>query len=163
MALIDDIVVSYYNGLSFLFSPILSLKPIIAVFIIGAIVTFLVALGYKYLMDSTKMNEIKTQQKEKQQKLNELQKTNPQEASKVMNELLALNSSMFRLNMKPLLVTSLIALALLPWMGFVFKQPIAQIPFSLPFPFNGDKLGWLAWYIIISVPLNQLFRKFLGL
>ena len=37
---------------------------------------------------------------------------------------------------------------------------IVNLPFA--FPFFGDNLGWLGWYILISIPSAQIFRKLMG-
>ena len=155
----------YYDILTSVFSPILppNLPVVLAEFLIALIVTFVLVLPFKYLVNRTKLEEIKTQQKEKQGKIKELQKTNPQEATKMMNEILALNNSMFRINMKPLLITFVVAIAFLPWMGITFPNTVAQLPFPIPLIAADGKFGWLVWYIIISLPVNQLFRKLLNI
>jgi len=40
------------------------------------------------------------------------------------------------------------------------KQIVVNLPFSMPF--YGNKLGWLGWYILVSIPLTTIFRKALG-
>lgn len=40
------------------------------------------------------------------------------------------------------------------------SRVIAELPLTLPF--IGKTLGWLGWYILISIPFTQFFRKMLG-
>lgn len=40
------------------------------------------------------------------------------------------------------------------------SRVIIETPFSLPF--IGKTLGWLAWYILLSMPFTQFFRKLFG-
>lgn len=40
------------------------------------------------------------------------------------------------------------------------SRVIAELPVSLPLV--GKTLGWLAWYILLSFPFTQLFRKLFG-
>ncbi len=40
------------------------------------------------------------------------------------------------------------------------KMIAVNLPFSMPI--WGDRLGWLGWYILFSIPLTSVFRKGLG-
>lgn len=42
-----------------------------------------------------------------------------------------------------------------------FKRVVVNLPFSLPI--WGSYIGWLGWYILISIPLTTVFRKALGI
>lgn len=150
----------YYALLSTLFSPILGLPAIISELILAIIIIFIITLVYRFFVDQNKVRELKEKQKEMQEKVKELKKTNPDAANNMMNDILKLTNKQFRMNMKPFLLVFIIAIMFLPWMATVFKGPIAMLPFSLPF-FEND-FGWLMWYIVISLPINQLLRKFMG-
>ncbi len=150
----------YFLVLDSIFSPLLALPPFISELILAIIISFLVTLPYKFLIDQNKLREIKEKQKEKQMKIKELQKTNPKEANRLLSEMLMLSHKQMRLTLKPMFLTFILILILLPWMAYVFKGPIVKLPFSLPF--FGDDFGFLAWYIVITFPLTQLFRKLMG-
>ena len=157
-----------FDALNLIFAPILSLNPVLSLFVFACIVSLIAVLPYRFLSDQTKINELKNQQKEKQTKIKEIQKTNPTEATKMTNELLIISRSMFKLTIKPLLVVLVLLYVFFPWLGEVFKTlviptPLGLIPASTPFLFGITIPGWILWYIIISIPLNQLFRKILGL
>lgn len=150
----------YFNILTTIFQPILILPPPIAELIIAAFILFIITLFYKFLVNQSKVNELKTKLKEKQKEAKEMQKTNPKQANILMNEILKLTNRQFRMNLKPLFFGFIIIMILLPWVASVFPGAVVLLPFSLPF--FGNDFGWLMWYIIISIPLNQLFRKFMG-
>jgi uncharacterized membrane protein (DUF106 family) len=125
----------------------------------SAIITFVITLIYKFLTNQSEMKQLKVNMKEKQAKIKELQKTNPQEANKMLNEVMALSSKQMRMNMKPMLLTLVVVSIALPWFGQAFPGAVVKLPFTLPY-FEND-FGWLAWYIIVSIPLGILFRKLL--
>ncbi len=42
-----------------------------------------------------------------------------------------------------------------------FKRIVVELPFSLPI--WGSHIGWLGWYILVSIPLTTTIRKLLGI
>ena len=42
-----------------------------------------------------------------------------------------------------------------------FKRIVVNLPFSLPI--WGSNIGWLGWYILVSIPMSTVFRKALGI
>lgn len=153
-------VEGYYLFLDAIFKPILGLQPFVAELIISIIITFIITLFYRFLVNQEKLKEIKTKQKENQARIKELQKTNPKEASDLLNSTMALSRHQLGMSIKPMFLTLILVSILLPWMAYAFPGIIVKLPFYLPY-FEND-FGWLMWYIIISIPLGQLFRKILG-
>ena len=139
---------------------LLGLHPGIELFLLASVIIFITTLIYKFLINQDEAREIKKQQKEKQEKMKEVQKTDSQEANKIMNELLKLSNKQFKLMMKPMIVSFLLVKLILPFLPGLFPGSVVFLPFSLPF--FGDDFGWLAWYIIVSVPLNSIFKRILG-
>jgi len=139
---------------------LLGLHPGIEEFLLAAVIVFITTIIYRFLMNQDEAREIKNQQKEKQEKMKELQKTNPTEANKVMNEVLRLSNKQFKIMMKPMIVSFLLVIIILPLLPGLFPGVVVNLPFSLPF--LGNDFGWLAWYIIVSIPLNSIFRRLLG-
>jgi len=125
----------------------------------SAVITFIITLIYKFLTNQSEIKQLKISVKEKQTKIKELQKTNPQEANKMLNEVMALSSKQMRMNMKPMLLTLVVVGITLPWLGQTFPGVVVKLPFTLPY--FGNDFGWLAWYIIVSIPLGIYFRKLL--
>ena len=129
--------------------------------LVSALIVFFVTLIYRFLVNQNELKELKEKQKEKQEKIKELQKTNPNEAKRVMAEMLSLSNKQLRMTMKPMFVSLILFIAIIfPILPGLFPGAVVNLPFSLPF-FEND-FGWLAWYIIVSVPLNSVFRKILG-
>jgi uncharacterized membrane protein (DUF106 family) len=150
----------YFLLLDSIFNPIISLPPFIAELLLAVMISFIITLFYKFLINQDVLRNLKEEMKAKQEKIKEVQKNDPKEANKVLNELLALSRKQMRLTIKPMILTFILVIILLPWMAYVFKGPVVKLPFSLPF--FGDDFGFLAWYIITTFPLSQLFRKLMG-
>jgi uncharacterized membrane protein (DUF106 family) len=129
--------------------------------LVAAVVTLVVTLIYKFFINHERLKEIKCQQKEKQEKLKELQKTSPEEAKKCMNEMMALSNEQMKMTMKPMFITLILSIVVtLPILQQLFPGAVVKLPFILPY-FEGD-FGWVAWYFIVSVPLNSIIRRILG-
>jgi uncharacterized membrane protein (DUF106 family) len=128
--------------------------------LLASAIIFLTSVIYKVLINKEEARKIKEEQKEKQEKMKELQKTNPEEANRVMNEMLKLSNRQFKLMMKPMLVSFILIIIILPILPSLFPGAVVNLPFTLPY--FGSDFGWLAWYMIVSVPMNSIFRKMLG-
>jgi uncharacterized membrane protein (DUF106 family) len=139
---------------------LLGFPAVIEELMLVSVILFVSSLIYKFLLDHDKLKEIKTKQKEKQERLKEIQKTNPGEANQVMNEMLKLSQSQMKLTMKPMIVSLVIFIIVLPILPQLFPGTVVNLPFSLPY--FGSDFGWMAWYFILSLPLNSIFRKILG-
>ncbi|MFH1473724.1 MAG: EMC3/TMCO1 family protein [Candidatus Aenigmatarchaeota archaeon] len=147
---------------------LLGLSPIIEELLLASVMVFITSLFYRFLMDQNKMRDLKNQQDEKQKRMKELQKTNPEEANNVMKEILGLTNKRNKLMMKPMLVTFIVVGLALSWMSGLYSGFIPLLPFVWP-SFMSWFIGveglikpWLAWYIVVSFPLNSIFRKILG-
>jgi uncharacterized membrane protein (DUF106 family) len=62
--------------------------------------------------------------------------------------------------MKPMIFTLIVVGITLPYFSQAFPGIVVKLPFYLPY-FESD-FGWLAWYIIVSIPLGQMIRKLIG-
>ena len=139
---------------------LIGLPAIIEELLLVSVVLFISSIIYKLLINKEKMREIKAKQKEKQEKIKELQKTNPNEANQMVNEMLALSQKQMKMTMKPMMVSLIIFILVLPILPNLFPGTVANLPFAIPF--IGSEFGWLAWYFVLSIPLNSIFRKILG-
>lgn len=159
-----SIVTSYYAALSLLFSPVLVLPLVVSELLMVAIMTFIITLFYRYLVNQDAVRALKQQIKERQAKAKELQKSNPEQANTAMSEMLKLNNQQMRLQFRPMLPTMLLVLAVFPWLATIFSGFAPALPFhsDLISALAGMVPPWLLWYILISLPLSQLFRKLLG-
>jgi uncharacterized membrane protein (DUF106 family) len=139
---------------------LIGLSAFIEEILASAAIVFIISVFYRLLINQNEIRELKSSLKEKQAKMKELQKTNPEEANKMLSEILKLNNKQLRMTMKPMLLTLVVVGIALPYFGQVFPGEVVKLPFTLPY--FGNDFGWLAWYIIVSVPLGQLIRKLIG-
>ena len=217
--------------LDFLFNPLLAIEPMIVIIIFSGIVLFIINLLQRLLVNQEEAKGIKEDVKELSKRMKEEQKQgNTEKANELMKEVMAKNSKMMSMTMKPMLVSFIVIILILPWMsgnygdkiallednkgevnindvvysverngneitingencdspcvrGFdnknwlvsykesgcllffcnpervEFARIIAFLPVTLPF--FGDDLGWLGWYLIISIPMALIIRKLL--
>ena len=136
------------------------LPAILEELLLSTLIVFVISLFYKFLINQNQMKELKSNLKEKQAKVKELQKSNPQEANRMLSEVLNLSNKQMKMSMKPMFLTLIVVGLALPYFGQLFPGVVAKLPFTLPYV--GNDFGWLAWYIIISLPLGQLTRKLIG-
>lgn len=207
------------------FGFLLAYPPIVAVTIYSIIVLFLINIFYRILIKQGQAKELKAQTKELGKKMREEQKAGrTEESTKLMSEMMKQNAKLMRMTMKPMIISFIIVIIMLPFLGeayqdinvkltdskgnFTIKESrydvsvsgaaitiansassstidcqatcikniedkryeihqsngnvklsyvVALLPVSLPIA--GNTLGWLGWYIIVSIPLVVLMRK----
>jgi len=133
----------------------------IELILIETAIILVITLIYKFLINQNRLRELKEQQKQHQGKIKELQKSNPEEAKKAMNDMLKLSNEQMRMTMKPMMVTLILSLVVIfPVLPNLFPGTVVFLPFTLPY--FGNDFGWLAWYFIVSIPLNSIIRRILG-
>ncbi len=148
----------YYSALSVLFAPLLVI-PSLGIFILASVVSFIITLLHKLLVDQEKVKKIREEIKEIQKQIKKLEKTEVAEANRLTAEMLKLTNKQMMSNIKPMLASMVLLVLLLPWVASTFPNSVAMLPFSLPF--FGNDFGWLAWYVIASIPFSMLSRKLL--
>ncbi len=139
-----------------------AVPAVVSVLLFSALITFIISLFTKLLVDNKKVSELKQKQKDLQEKAKTVQKENPDEANKILAEVMSTTNEIMKMNMKPMIPTMLFILVLLPWLGIVFTKPVAILPNHMELPLFGNDFGWLSWYFITSIPLSTLFRKMMG-
>jgi uncharacterized membrane protein (DUF106 family) len=150
----------YFAWLNALFAPVIALPPILSEVVIVSIMTVIITLFYKKLVNQNRIKEIRDETKKLQDKIKELKNKDPEQANRLMNEMLKMTNEQMKMSMKPMLPTLLMAMIFFPWIGTLYKGAVAILPFSLPF--FGNDFGWLMWYLIVSIPMSQIFRKLMG-
>lgn len=196
-------------------------NPVIAVTLYSIVILILINVLYKFLINQNEAKNIKERQKQMRDEIKQAQKEGDKEkAKKLMGEMLAENSKMMRMTMKPMMVSLIIVIIVLPMIGnvygdkevvlennegtlsldneykisvdenkiditgpesvdcempcrekfhntkwnirsaeqkVIFGRVLVELPMSLPF--IGDDLGWLGWYILISIPVMIISRR----
>jgi len=139
---------------------LIGLPAFIEEIMLSFVIVFIISIFYKFLINQNEIRELKARMKEKQAKAREMQKTNPQEANRILSEVLSLSNKQMRMSMKPMFLTLIVVGIILPYFAQLYPGVVVKLPFYLPY-FESD-FGWLAWYIIVSLPLGQLIRKLIG-
>ena len=149
--------------LEFLFAPLASLSPVLAILVVSASISTLINLCYRFLVDQTKARYIKSRARELQGQMKDLQKKNDVEGmNKMMSEAMKNNAEQMRLMFKPMMVSMLFAILTLPWLNETYSGFSASLPAELPLVGSTLPFGWLGWYLICSIPFMIMTRKLLG-
>jgi uncharacterized membrane protein (DUF106 family) len=152
MALLDPI-----------FAPIMALNPTLSILIFSMLVSTVISICYKFLVDPLKAREIKGKVKDIQQRLTEAQKKNDTKAmNNLMSEAMQNNGNQMQIMMKPMLVSMLLVILILPSMNTHYAGVSMTMPITIPLVGNVVPFGWIGWYFISSIPFVILTRKLLG-
>lgn len=134
------------------------LMPHIILLIITAAITTLIVLLNKVLVNQKVVKEIKTKMAEIRESLTKAQKEgNMEVANNLLSEMLKANSDYMRQNFKVLIVSMLVIVLVMPFMGSYFGGMTVAMPFSLPI--LGSNLNWAAWYILVSFAMSWVIKK----
>jgi uncharacterized membrane protein (DUF106 family) len=126
------------------------------------LLALITAVIYRIFTKPENMRMIKKQINDLKQSSSKAQKAgDTKEANRLMAEMLKANNNVFRMNMKPMMVSFLVfLLPLYVWLPNMYASLSVSMPFSLPVV--GDSSGWLFWYIVVILTGNLIFRKLLG-
>ncbi|MEM5882698.1 MAG: EMC3/TMCO1 family protein [Candidatus Aenigmatarchaeota archaeon] len=135
-------------------------KPHILLLIISSSLTLFLFFLNRLLVKKDVLKEIKERIMEIRENLARAQASgNNEEINKYLNELLKVNSEYMRQNLKILLVSMLVIIAVLPFISNAFSSMTVSIPFEIPF--IGSKLNWSIWYILVSFSVGWAVKRLL--
>jgi uncharacterized membrane protein (DUF106 family) len=142
--------------------PIFSLKPLITIFLFSFVLTLLIAIINKFLVNRKVMKEVKTKMTEIRENLSKAQKSNDTEAvNKYMSEYMSINTQYMKQTFKSLLISIIVIMLFLPLLNLQYKGvTVLNLPF--PLPIVGTKSGWFLWYFIVSLSTSIIFKKIIG-
>ncbi len=104
--------------LDFLFNPLLAVNPILVVMIFSLLVIFIINILQKLLVNQEEAKRIKEEVKELGNRMKEEQKQgNATKATELMKEMMSKNSKMMGMTMKPMLVSFVVIILILPWLS----------------------------------------------
>ncbi len=146
----------YFGLLSTVFGPLISV-PAAGIFVLSALVSVVITLFYRFLVDQNLMREIREELRHIQKQMKEAQKNDINKANELSGKMFKLTNKQMMLNMKPMIASMILVFPLLPWIASVFTGPVVLLPFRLPF--FGNDFGWLMWYIVASMPITMFSRK----
>jgi len=205
--------------LNVIFGFLLNYPASVAIIIYSIIVIFLINIFYKFLINQEEAKQLKEKTRELNKQMREEQKAgNKERSNQLLREVMQANSKLMRLTIKPMIISFIIVIILLPFLAdsygdasvklennagiakiagiehrvekvgdelkigdatckpvckttignklfeismngndVHFARVVALLPLSLPFV--GDTLGWLGWYIVVSIPIVIIMRK----
>ena len=145
-----------------IFAPLLALEPHIALLVFSTILTVIIFALNKLLINKKVAKEIKDKLAVVKESLTLAQKEGRKDdISKFMKEYMAINNEHMRLMFKVMIATLAVVIVLFPWASANYSGvTVANLPFSMPF--IGANIGWLLWYILISLAGSWVLRKFIG-
>lgn len=106
-----------FNGLDF--------GAKLTVFLLSVLVALIITLVYRFMVDQSETKRIRVGLKELKGKMNDAKKkNNTKDMAKYMNQSLKLNNKMMKMSLKPMVVSLLIAVLLLPWLQSTYDKTI---------------------------------------
>ena len=127
-----------------------AIHPAFGIFIVTFVITLIVTLVYKFFTDQHVMKAIKAEVKKLQKDVRK-HKDNPEKAMKLQKELMSKNMKVFKMNIKPMLITMLPVLIIFGWLKGVPGLEGKVLWF----------LNWFWTYLIFTLVLSFLMRRIL--
>ena len=137
---------------------VLGLPGYFEVLLISVAASFVSVLIYKYVGDQKAVKNVKAEMAALNARIKKAQKAgNTAEVSKLSGQLMKISGKQFQYNMKPMMVSMVMFIALFWFFGQYYSDLIVPLPITIPFV--GNELTWFGWYFIIVMPSSFLFRK----
>jgi len=145
-------------------STLLSLSPILGVFFAGFLICAIMALVNKRTLGKENVKEVKKKLQDLREKMLEAQKSGDlKKVNEYTNKMLAINSQYMKFMMKPMMVSLLLVILILPFIrGAYSGMTVAVIPKTLPM-IGGFELSWFWWYFLVTFVLSIIIRKIIGI
>lgn len=150
-----------------IFSPLIVLKPHISLLIISVILTIIIVVLNRLTIKRELLREVKNRVEQIRENLAKAQKEGDSEnAKRFLQDMMKANNDYMRQIFKGTIVSAAVVFLFFPWLQHTYEVtykgiPVAQLPFAIPF--IGTNLNWLAWYILVSIAIGWILRKFFGL
>jgi uncharacterized membrane protein (DUF106 family) len=150
------------SALNFIFSPLTIFPPIVSLFIVSFLITFLIILINKFFINQSAVKILKAKMEQMREDALKLQKDgNMEKANDVLNEMTKANLDYMRHTFKALAVSILVIILFLPWVQTTYKDiTVAKLPLAVPY--IGSNLNWFVWYFIASLAIGWIVRKMMG-
>jgi len=181
----EFIINPIFGALNFVFMPLIKAwGPMLGVFVISTLVSFVITVANKLLVDQDKLQESQKKMKAFQKEMMAAQKSgDPKAMAKVQKnqaEFMKMQQSMMMNSFKPMIVTFVPIILLFWWMASqpAINKMVVELPafvfYTLLVPvfhmFYHQSPGvpymaieWLGWYILCSFAMSFVWRKLLGL
>ena len=180
----ESILGSFFGALNAAFNPlILYMGPIMAILVVGALISFVTTLANKLLVDQDRLMYLQKEMKEFNQEMMEARKSNDpkalEKAQKKQMEFMSLQKEMMFMSFKPMIVTFVPIIIIFWWMAqsqlnnvvltlpsfayYVLLVPLWHMFYHLSPGLSGMVIEWLGWYILAAFGFSFVFRKLMGL
>lgn len=114
--------------LEFIFGFLLNYTPALSVFVFSVIILIVINIFYKILINQNEAKQIKDRSKEISAQMKEAQKAKDTDKSKrLMSELMQNNNKMMKLTMKPMIVSLIVVIVLLPSLSTFYGDKIVAL------------------------------------
>lgn len=114
--------------LEFLFSFLLAYTPALAVLIFSIIILIVINIFYKILINQNDARQIKQKTKDISKEMKEAQKAGDTARSKkLMSEMLTENNRMMKMTMKPMIVSLIVVILLLPSLATFYSDKMVVL------------------------------------
>jgi len=142
-----------------IFSPLAVFKPLLSLLIVSAVLTLILTLLNRFLVDRKVMKEVKKRMEEIRENLTKAQREgNKEEVSKFLAEMNSLLAKNMKQTFKVLIISLVVISLFLPWLKYKYEGlTVATLPFSLPL--IGSSLSWVFWYVLVSFAIGWVIRK----
>lgn len=150
-----------------IFSPLLFFKPHVTLFLFAAILAIIVTMINKLMMNKKALKELKESLTNTRERLTKAQKEGKKDdINKLLNEYLLINNKYMAQTFKTVFVSFIVIIILFPWANHRFSEmTIISHPFTSmlsAMPLIKLLPNWLVWYILSSVSISWVLRKFVG-
>ena len=142
-----------------LFTSLTNVAQFFGIILVSFVVAVLTQLIYKRFSDQERIKELNQKIRSLQNEMRGVK--DPDVLMKLNNEMLKANSDKMKLIMKPMMLSSLLFIAVFPVCSNLFKGFNLFI-FSTSLPIIGADVGWFLTYIFASLLASTLVRKKMG-
>jgi uncharacterized membrane protein (DUF106 family) len=141
----------------------IGISPIFMVFLIGAFISITMSLINWKVLGTEKAREVKKRMQDVRAKMLETQKSgDTKKTNEYLAELMKINSEYMKLTFKPMIVSLILVILILPPLkGAYTGKIVATVPGVLP-AVGGIKLDWFWWYFISTFVVSLIAKKMLG-
>ncbi len=144
-----------------LFAPLTILPPVVSIFIFSAMVTVVILVGNRLIINKSFVDEIRKRMEQLKENITQAQKEgNKDNLQKNMNELMQANNKYMMHSFRTLIISLIVIALLLPWLSYRYSTAVINLPLGLPF--FGSQISWIYWYVLVSFAVGWGIRKIFG-
>jgi uncharacterized membrane protein (DUF106 family) len=142
----------------------IGMSPILMIFLVGAAISIGMSLINMKVLGTEKAKEIKKRMQDVRANMLETQKSgDTKKTNEYLAELMKINSEYMRLTFKPMIVSLILVILVLPVIRDSYTgKVVGTVPNVLP-AVGGIKLDWFWWYFVSTFVISLIAKKILGI